>query len=250
MKRFLLFMAFMLTVAPTFADVQELKFNTQDFAPFSYAIDGKVAGPAVDIIKKVCSEMNVKCSFKMLPWARAQKEVKSGNAHALFVIGWNTARTEWLHFSPPLLNTEYGFFVKDDNTLEYKQPSDIIGYKVGVYGPSNTSKSLDKIKDEIKDMTIDLWPDDEAGFKKLSKGRIDAVFSNREVGYELIKKNGLKNIRYSGHHKTLQYYIGFSKEFTDKNTVDKFNETFLELYKKGIIQGILEKYRMEPAIIK
>ena len=42
----------------------------------------------------------------------------------------------------------------------------------------------------------------------------------------------------------------FSKEYTDKNTVSTFNETFLKLYKQGIIQSILEKYQMEPAIIK
>ena len=249
-KNILILMICMLTATLTFAEVKVLKFNTQDFAPFSYKIDGNISGPAVDVIKKVCGEMNVWCSFQMLPWTRAQKEVKAGNAHALFVIGWNKTRAEWLHFSPPLLNTEYGFFVKEDNPLEYRKASDIIGYTVGVYGPSNTSKSLDKIKNKIQNITIDLRPDDESGFKKLAKGRVNAVFSNRDVGYALIKKIGLKNIRYAGSHKTLQYYIGFSKKYTDKNTVNTFNETFLKLYKQGIIQSIMEKYQMEPAIIK
>jgi len=33
-------------------------------------------------------------------------------------------RAKWLHFSPPLLNTEYGFFVRDDNPLKFTQKVD------------------------------------------------------------------------------------------------------------------------------
>ena len=81
----------------------ELKFNTQDFAPFSYARDGVVSGPAADIIRAVCSDMQITCSFKLLPWSRAQQEVQEGIAHGMFVIGWNEERAKWLYFSPPHL---------------------------------------------------------------------------------------------------------------------------------------------------
>ncbi len=83
-------------------------------------------------------------------------------------------------------------------------------------------------------------------FIKLSMGRVDAVYSNRDVGYTLIKTLGLKNIRYVGPHKKLQYYIAFSKEFVDKKTVDKFNATFVDLQKRGVLQKILQKYSIEP----
>ncbi len=136
------------------------------------------------------------------------------------------------------------------NFAPFSYKSDIKGYKIGVYGPSNTSKSLEKIKGETDDFTIDLRPDDESGFKKLSKGRVTAVYSNRDVGHALIKKLGLKNIRYAGHHKKLQYYIGLNKKYADNQIVNTFNETFLKLHKQGVIQSILEKYQMEPANIK
>ena len=152
-----------------------------------------------------------------------------------------------VYFSPPILNTEYGFFVRDDNPLKFKQVSDIKGYTVGVYGPSNTATSLEKIKTEIKELTIDMTPDDEAAFKKLSLGRVDAVFSNRDVGYDLMRKFGLKNIRYPGRQQSLKYYIGFSQKFTDKKLVDQFNTTFRNLHKRGIIQEILSKYKMDAA---
>jgi polar amino acid transport system substrate-binding protein len=145
------------------------------------------------------------------------------------------------------LNSEYGFFVKNDNPLKFRQVSDVKGYIVGVYGPSNTATSLEKIKSEIKDLTIDTTPDDPAAFKKLSLGRVDAVYSNRDVGYDLISKLGLKNLRYAGVHTALKYYIGFSQKFTDKKLVDQFNQTFRNLHKRGIIQEILAKYKIDAA---
>jgi polar amino acid transport system substrate-binding protein len=230
-----------------FARGAELKFNTQDFAPFNYEIGGVVSGPGADIIRRICSDIKIDCSFNLLPWARAQEEVRNGIAQALFLIGWNEERAQWLYFSPPILKSEYGFFVRNDNPLKFKHVSDVKGYTIGVYGPSNTSFFLEKIKAEIKDLTIDMTPDDPAAFKKLSLGRVAAVYSNRDVGYDLIAKLSLTNLRYAGVHTGLKYYVGFSQKFTDKKLVDQFNATFRNLYKRGLIQEILAKYHMEAA---
>jgi polar amino acid transport system substrate-binding protein len=227
----------------------ELIFDTQDFAPFNYAIEGVVSGPAADIIRHICSDMHISCSFNLLPWPRAQQEVREGLAQGLFVIGWNAERATWLYFSPPILTTEYGFFVRNDNPLQFKDVADVQGYRVGVYGPSNTSKALEKIQAQVPDMTIEMRPDDEAGFKKLALGRVDAVFSNRDVGKYLIAKLGLQNIHYAGVQQQLHYYIGFSQQFTDKRLVNQFNTTFRTLYKRGIIRKILAQYTMEVATL-
>ncbi len=238
-------------LASTHAWAQELKFTTQDFAPFNYEIDGVVSGPAADIIRRICAEMNTTCSFRMLPWIRAQQEVRSGRANGMFIIGWNEKRAKWVHFTPPIMNTEYGIFVKNDNPLKFNKLSDIKGYRIGVFGPSNTSNSLEKIrakmgKDGLKAISIDMRPDDESGFKKLALGRIDAVFSNRDVGHALIAKLGLKDrIRYSGAQRKLKYFIGFSMAHNDKNVLQAFDAAYRRLHKSGEVKIILDRYSME-----
>lgn len=222
-----------------------MSFTTQDFAPFSYEVERAAAGPVVEIITAVCKSMEISCSFAVLPWTRAQEYVKTGRAHGMFIIGWTEERSRWLHFSPPILNTEYGVFVRTDNPLEFKNPVDIKGYTIGVYGPSSTSVSLDSIRNEIGDLKIDLRPDDESGFVKLSQGRVDAVYSNKDVGYALIKKLGLTNIRYAGRSKKIKYYIGFSQQYTDRDLVERFNTTYRDLHKNGTIPEILKKYALE-----
>ncbi len=229
------------------AGAADLIFDTQDFAPFSYEVNGVVSGPAADVIRRVCTDMKITCDMRLLPWRRAQQEVEDGKAHAMFLIGWNAERAKWLHFSLPMVNTEYGFFVREDNPLKFTQTSDVKGYVVGVFGPSNTATSLAKIKAEVGDLTIDMTPDDESAFRKLSLGRVKAVFSNRDVGYDLAKKLGITNIRYSGRQQSLKYYVGFSQKFTDKKLVDQFNATYRALHKQGVIQEILGRYRMDAA---
>ncbi len=247
----ILFWLFFYISGSAYADV--LKLNTQDFPPFHYlqnsVSDNAVAGPAVEVIKKVCQEADIKCVFKLLPWNRAQKEVEDGESHGMFLIGWNQQRAKSLYPSYPIVQTAYGFFVHNDNPLQYQKPADVAGYSVGVFGPSNTSTSLEDIKgnmskDGLEPLNIDMRPNDEAGFRKLNIQRVQAVYSNREVGNAMIAKLGLTNIRYAGDHKYLKYYIGFSRKHTDKAIVDKFNEAFLKLHREGEIGRILAKYQM------
>ncbi|WP_159084335.1 substrate-binding periplasmic protein [Dongshaea marina] len=222
----------------TMADT-ELKFATQEFAPFSYTIGSRISGPVVEIIKKVCDINKFKCSFKVLPWSRATRYVEVGLMNGLFVIGWSQERAQWLYFSPALVRTEYGVFVQKDNPLNYHKASDLKDYTVGVYGPSNTANALEALKRQNNQIKIDMNPHDEFPFKKLSVGRVDAVYSNKDAGLALIYKLGLNNIRYAGRDKTLDYHIGFSKRLTPKPVVDQFNRTLATLYQAGYIQGHL-----------
>jgi polar amino acid transport system substrate-binding protein len=241
----------MVVAAPADAQQATLRFTTQDFAPFNYEINGKVSGPAQEIIVAACAKIQAKCTSELLPWARAQKEVADGKANGMFVIGWNKPRAEVLHFSPPLMKTEYGFFVHVDNKLVYKDLKDVEELMVAVYGPSNTATSLEALQkrmtaQNLKPITIEMRPDDEAGIKKLAVARVGAVFSNREVGFALTAKLGLREkIRYAGKTSELNYYIGFGKKHNDPKTLASLDSAIAELMKDGTAQKILAKYEMQ-----
>lgn len=66
------------SLIPVSSPAEELKFNTQDFASFNHEIDGAVSGPAADIIRRVCQEVDITCTFKLLRWRRAQDERRNG----------------------------------------------------------------------------------------------------------------------------------------------------------------------------
>jgi polar amino acid transport system substrate-binding protein len=138
--------------------------------------------------------------------------------------------------------------IRTNDSLNYTRVSDLKGYKIGVYGPSNTSKKLESLQEKSGGaFTIDLRPDDESGFKKLSLGRVTAVFSNKDAGFALIKKIKLDNLRYAGKQSNLNYFIGFSKKYNDKAVVDRFNATVKELQRDGVIKEILSRTFMMPS---
>jgi len=227
----------------------DLILDTQDFSPYSYLNHGMVDGPASAIISQVCAEMKIKCTLRLQSWTRAQYNVKEGLANGLFILAKNKERENWLYFSVPVFKAEYGIFVRKDNQLKFKDISQLKGYMIGVYGPSNTSKQLELMQKKIPEIVIDLRPNDEAGFRKLYYGRDDAVFSNKDVGKMIIKEMKYEGIRYAGTYKSTYYYIGFSKKYTDLETVKKFNAAYIKLYKQGTINYILNTFDMEPATL-
>ena len=88
--------------------------------------------------------------------------------------------------------------------MDYREPAQMAGYRVGVFAPSNTATQLEGIRAGMIDagltpIKIDQRPDDAAGFRKLAAGRVDAVFSNRDRGRDIIKQEG-----HVGRHRKLR----------------------------------------------
>lgn len=239
-----------LIIAPSTTVAEELVFNTQNFPPYHYRQNDTILGPAVDIVQRVCEEADLECSIRLLPWPRAQMEVEKGRADGLFLIGWNEDRAKQLYFSYPILQSSYGFFVHSNNPLEYRSLLDISGYRVAVYGPSNTSASLENIRKRMAEagllpIEIDMTHNGEAGFHKLSLQRVGAVYSNFDTGNALISRLGLGNVRYAGRVESLRYYVGFSRSQVKKSAVDRFNAALYRVHLEGEVRRILERYGVE-----
>lgn len=232
---------------------QTLRFVTLEFAPFIYGENQQVAGPGRDVIAAVCERAEVACSFDIYPWRRAQELMKSGDADGMMVIGRNPGREEWLDFSPPMFRTEYGFFVRADDAVPFSEPAQLAGWRVGVFAPSNTETQLSSLRDDmiaagLDPIIIDGHPDDAAGMRKLAAGRLDAVYSNRDRGWQIVPHEELEGaLRYAGGHKAILYYAGITKAYPDRDTVDRFFAAWRALFAEGKAQLIIESYGLEPA---
>lgn len=233
-----------------------LILNTQDFAPFHYKTTrkGEAYGPVPQIVKTVCRAAGINCRIVLYDsWRQAQEDVKSGKADGMFVIAWNSARAQWLHRSTAIIETEYGLFVRQDDDLQFSlgsdRPSALDGYTIGVYGPSGTSTSLKKLKTALESkgekIFINLEPDDKPLFQKLSvsEGKY-AVYSNRIVGETIIRGMGLNNTRYSGMHRGLSYYVGFSKQRVPLWVVKQFDTAYQQMVEQGAVMTILANHSM------
>ena len=238
------------------SSADQIRFVTLEFAPFIYGENQQVAGPGRDVIAAVCAEAKIECSYDIYPWRRAQELMKSGDADGMMVIGRNPKREEWIRFSPPHFRTEYGVFVQTDNEFDFFDISQLQGLRIGVFAPSNTATQLMEIRDQmvadgLDPIVIEERPDDASGFRKLAAGRIDAVYSNRDRGREILEEEGLiDGVRYAGGHQGISYYAGFARSFPDQELIDRFDDAWRELFRRGEAQEIIKSYGLEPAQIE
>jgi polar amino acid transport system substrate-binding protein len=195
------------------------------------------------VIRVVCQEAQLNCVLRLYEWGHAQELVKQGKAHGMFVIGWNAARAKFLRRSLPIIETEYGFFVRADDPLTYREIADMRDYTIGVFGPSNTSRTLRQIENTLRaqDMRIHIKEtrDDKPLFQELAEGSgVRAVFSNKDVGNAILNGLGVTNVKYAGQYKVLLYYVGFSQKLVPATTVEKFDAAFRKLRRAGVVQEI------------
>ena len=224
----------------------ELNFVTPNAAPFQYKTEQGMRGPFIRIIHKICDEMQISCSIEYVEsWNRAKRMVKIGSifkqkkVNGVATLAWSEERTGWLYYSPPIIETGYGFFIRNSDLRKPSSILDLQGYTISVHGPSKSSRNLQLIKNEIVNLNIDMSFDQEAGLKKLSRGRVDAVYLNKDIGKFLIGSLGIGNLSYAFDHQAVAYFIAFSKASTDKKIVDRFNAAYRKLYKGGVIHRLI-----------
>lgn len=237
------------------AENQKFVFSTHDFAPFFYYNGKRFTGPFFEIVNEACGILKAKCVFKHYPNRRAKHMLKNNLVHGSFPFGWNREREKWLYFSIPLVTSEYGFFVRSDSKLDFHQLHQLENYKVGVFGPSNTSNSLQKLRQQMigqnqVPFNIDMHPNAKgAGILKLAAKRFDTYYSNKALGEFHIKRLNLGNIHYAGTQKQVDYFIVFSRYNNQKPEVKRFNRSLIRLHQRGFIQQVLKKYDLQPAAI-
>lgn len=202
---------------------EPVNFLTDERPPFEMAKpDGSVGGVAADCVKCVMKKMGRAFSIKIVPWARAQSEVKAGNAHAFFSASRNAKRDEYAVLSATVADQYWNWYLKADSKLDPNAPDFKASAKTGSWFGSNSLKWLEKNGYKIGSDAKNT----ELLMKQLMAGRIDAAFGSNFAFNEAMAKMGVKGQikEVKGLHKPMGVY--FEKKFLAANPGfwDKFNK--------------------------
>ncbi len=180
---------------------------------------------------------------------RAKDQIAKGQATGIFPFGWFPKRAEKFYFSIPFMLTEYGIFVSSSHQDKISGMEDLQSMQVGVFGPSNTSNSLENLKKKMVDAGLKpikiIMKRDEDGnlIRMLASNRIDAYYSNRALGEFRAKQFNVTGVKYAWEAKQLLYFVAFPKATTDEALVKKFNQAALKVFaKKGYLESKLSKW--------
>ncbi len=222
------------------AETRELVFVAGTYAPYYYFDENNnITGSAFSIAKKVTDNINLKVTFKMVPWDECLEKVKDGSVDGILTVSKTKEREEFLYFPKFGITTEqFGLFTgpsyKGKRIVEMKG---LKGLKVGlIKNYFYTQEFLDYTecqKIEANDL--------EELIKLLVAGKIDVMVGDVEVGLfslqELDKDNQCKvepfTLSVSPSYLAISKKIANSKEIYEKINKEiskmKFNGEMFKL---------------------
>lgn len=228
-----------------------LSFVGHEFEPFYYKSGSEgVQGAMYDLVQAVCKIQKKHCKFNLAPFRNMQNKLTEGKADVAGPMAFTTQRGVLFYFSAPLFSTRYCFFAMPKNFKDNLTFADLKGKTVGVFGPSATELSLQRVKEVLnQQLIIAVEPDNHTSFRKAENSTHDFAYVNCETGRFLIEKtrSQLKEITSLGEKS--DYHIVFSKKTFTADDVKAFNEALMQLRKKGYLQEVAEKYKLTLAEI-
>ena len=226
-------------------------FVGHEFEPFYFKSGSEGAqGAMYDLAQEACKIQKKHCKFKLAQFRSLQNKLAEGSADIGGPMAFTSQRGILFHFSVPLFSTQYCFFAMPKNYKDNLTFADLKGKTVGVFGPSATELSLQRVKEVLnRQLIIAVEPDNHTSFRKAENNTHDFAYVNCETGRFLIEKtrSQLKEIKSLG--EKIDYHIVFSKKTFTERDVKAFNDALMQLRKSGYLQEVAEKYKLTLAEI-
>jgi two-component system sensor histidine kinase EvgS len=190
-----------LFLAPTSTGADEKQSKTAipirsaaeiDYPPFSIVdADGRSDGFAVELLRAALAAMGREVNFRTGPWADVRGWLENGQVQALPLVGRTPEREPVFDFTFPYM-TLHGAIVVRRDTTDIRTMQDLRGRTVAVMKGDNAEEFLRR---EDRGITIHTPSTFEEALHELSRGRHDAVVTQRLVALRLIQQAGITNLR-------------------------------------------------------
>ncbi len=225
-------------------ELTKILFAGQEYPPFNWSEGGKTTGGTVEVVKKICANLQLNCVFEIMPLKRALLFLESGEAQAVISLNPNADRESFSVQSVPIISSRLVYMVRQGTAETVKSPSDLKGYSLVTLRASTSYKAAEKLKSELKDLTLLDENNTETMVKKLSQDRYGAkavVVGNEDVLKYFAKKFEIKNLEVR-IASAQTYIIAFSKKNSDSTLVEKFNKQIQSLKSSGELKSILAPF--------
>jgi polar amino acid transport system substrate-binding protein len=205
---------------------QNFIINTQEWPPYQYQKGNQLEGSATKVVKCILKNLKIKYQINVLPWRRAQEEVKLGYAQAFYSAGVTDERNSYAVPTNKIASYKWYWYLKNNssfnpNSEEFKKKAEVAA-KFGT--------ALETYLIEKKFNLVSSPKDISNLFDMLEAERFDAFLSPEEPAIEEMKnRNWNKNKFKVVFHSENPLVFYFSKKFVLNNNkiVNQFN-SFIE----------------------
>ena len=230
-----------LSTSATLAAEKTINLAATEYPPF-YGADLEGNGFMTELIIEAFARVDYDVTVKFLPWKRALEGTKAGKHDGLFTVWYRAEREEWFVFSDPLPANEIGFYKRKDRDISYRDYDDLKPYSIGVVRGYASPPGFDEAG-----LKTSLANDDEQNLKKLQKGRVDLVLSDKIVGkfqIDTYLSPGDGELEWLEPPLTVDIqYLVISKEVANYDTtLADFNRGLAEIDADGTLKTIMAKH--------
>jgi ABC-type amino acid transport substrate-binding protein len=218
----------------------QLRFISEEFNPFNYTVDSKAAGLAPDLLKEICSQLDITYKIEFLPWEEGYDAALKNENTVLFSTALNSTRKDKFKWAGPIASFDWNFYATPHNsfTLDNLDDAKTVG-KIGVIANYATEEYL--VQEGFTNL---VYCNDLAdAVNKLLTGEIDLLPSDpynteatlKSMGKSPYALNSLLTIQ------TELLYFAFNINTSD-NVVAEFQEAINATKKNGKLKELTQIY--------
>lgn len=222
---------------------QRMLAVTEEFPPFNYTENGKLAGYGVELAQAVLEGAGVEYTMASYPWARAYEMAQQPNV-LIFSLTRTPEREKLFHWIAPLAKRKvYLYKLASRTDIKVPRLQDLWRYSIAANRGDVVHMQLKALGLE-EGRHIDLSDSDLANVRKLAAARVDLIAETELSMRTMAASAGLamekleRTIVLPGDY---EYYIAASLK-TPAPTVRALRAGYLKAKDAGSVKRIAERF--------
>lgn len=226
--------------------------------PYSFKDEtGAYRGLHVDLVKEALRRVGCETHFIDMPWARAWRELQTGQLDVLPGAANTPERQAFALFSKPTNSARNVVFVRGDGRKKYRfsKLADLIGtdFRLAVRRDASYGVEYDALVNKPPFSShLTFVPSANSGLQMMAAGRMDGWIADELTGILTIAQMGLQKVIVRSDLITSEDadLVAFSKATTDAVLVQKFNDALGTMVADGSYRKLLERYLPCPVSVE
>ena len=210
-----------------------------DYPPFCITESGKADGFSVELFTAAVHAMGRDVHFRLGSWAKVKAALEKGEIEALPLVGRTPERENVFDFTVPYLSLHGAIVVRED-TDNIHSLADLRGKQVAVMKGDNAEEFVRRANLGATVITTGTFTD---ALKELATGRHDAVIVQRLLCLQILRQNGITNLRVvGGPLEEFKQDFCFAVREGDRETLSLLNEGLAIVVADGTFRRLQKKW--------
>ncbi|MEZ5104627.1 MAG: transporter substrate-binding domain-containing protein [Draconibacterium sp.] len=218
----------------------ELKFISEEYAPFNYSNNGVSSGLSADLLQNICQQLDIKCNIEFSLWDDAYNTALNNENAVLFSTALNSQRRDLFKWAGPIASLDWSFYASSNSSLVLTDlDAAKTVNKIGVI----TEYAMEEYLLDEGFTNLSYCEDLSDAFSKLLNGEIDLFASDIYTTKDALEKLGESEYAVKSllTIKTDLLYFAFNKAVSD-DVVEQFQSAIKTCKDNGVLRRLSQQY--------